>query len=86
MKYVADDIVVHFLANRVIWGMTVKDVDVLISNFTSEIYIFLTRGIGDKERSHYGESFKEHTERSIKPEPKENIFQKMGGMLVGGKK
>ena len=81
MKFISSDIVLHFMAHRIAWGVSVEDIDELIGTSINIIDLFLTRGLYDKERSHYGEGFVERTTRDIRPTDKPNIFSKTGDAL-----
>jgi hypothetical protein len=83
MKFISNDIVLHFVANRSDWGITIADVDILISTSTNLIDQFLSRSIGDGERKGYGESYKETTNKEIKRDDKPSTLQKMASYLGG---
>lgn len=83
MRFIGNDIVCHFISKRSDWNMTLSDCDILISNVYNLISLFLSRGLFNEERKGYGESYKEHTNREIKPENKPNVFSKVGGFLSG---
>lgn len=83
MKFIANDVTCHFIAKRTDWDCSIKDCDILISNTINLFDLFLTRTLFNEERKGYGESYKEETRRDIKPEVKQNVFQKVGGFLQG---
>lgn len=83
MKNIANDVTCHFIAKRADWDCSIKDCDILISNTVNLFDLFLTRTLFNEERKGYGESYKEETRRDIKPEVKQNVFQKVGGFLQG---
>lgn len=81
MCFIGNDVVCHFIAKRRDWNVSLSDCDILISNAINIIGLFLTRTLFNEERKGYGESYKETTHRDIKPEVKNNVFQKAGGWL-----
>ena len=83
MRFISNDITMHFIANRKDWGITIKDVDTLISNTINLVDLFLTRTLYNEERKSYGESYKETYHKDVKPQRDENVFQKVGNYLVG---
>lgn len=85
MKFISNDIVLHFIANRSNWGISLADVDILISTSVNLIDQFLSRSIGDGERKGYGETYKETTNKEIKTAEKPTSLQKIGNYLAGGR-
>jgi len=85
MQYISNDITMHFLAKRSDWGVSINDVDELISTTINLIDLFLTRTLFNEERKSYGESYKETTNREVKPEIRPSILQRVGGFLSGQK-
>lgn len=83
MRFISNDLACHFISKRTHWGCDVNDIDILISNASNIIDLFLTRTLFNEERKSYGESYKETTHKEIKPENKSNIFQKFGTFLQG---
>lgn len=86
MREVANSITMHFHTKREEWGISIKDIDMIINNAIDLIHLFVTRTLGNEERKLYGETYKENTSREFRPEIKPNIFQKIGGFLAGGGK
>ncbi len=83
MRFISNDVACHYISKRGDWEASIKDIDILISNTTNLFDLFLTRTLFNEERKGYGESYKEETRRDIKPEVKQNVFQKVGGFLQG---
>lgn len=83
MRFIGNDVTAHFIAKRKDWGATINDIDILISNTINLFDLFLTRTLDNEERRGYGESYKENTNRDIKPEVKPNVFQKVANTLAG---
>ena len=65
MNFISGDFLVNFWSKRDKWGLKRDNVNPLIYFLSHQIDLFLSRTIGDLERSHYGESFKET--REVKP-------------------
>lgn len=65
MNFISGDLTVLFWSKRDKWNLDRDNVNGLIQFLSHQIDIFLTRTIGDAERKHYGESFKET--REVKP-------------------
>jgi len=86
MRYVSTDLICHYISNRKDWGMSIRNIDKVISTSIHEIHIFLTRTLFNEERKLYGESFKETTSVEKRPENKASVWQKMGSFLGGGNK
>lgn len=83
MKFISNDVTCHFISKRKDWDCTITDIDILISNTVNLFDLFLTRTLFNEERIRYGESYKEETKRELKPEQKQNVFQKVGSILQG---
>lgn len=81
MRHISSDIIMHFLAHREEWGVKMNDSDELVATLVNLFDLFLTRGLDDKERTHYGEGFVERTHRDIRPQAKSNIFQRAGDAI-----
>jgi len=84
MRFISNDVTVHFMNKRKNWEVKIEDIDILISNTINLIDLFLTRTLYNKERELYGVTFKDTTNREIKPMDRPNIFQKVGSFLTGG--
>jgi len=65
MLHISNDLTVYFWGKQSDWKLDINHVNSLIQFLSHEISIFLSRTIGDAERTHYGESFKET--REVKP-------------------
>lgn len=65
MNFISGDLTVLFWSKRDKWNLDRDNVNPLIQFLSHQIDVFLTRTIGDAERRHYGESFKET--REVKP-------------------
>jgi len=83
MRYVSNDLTVHFMTQRENWGVSIDMIDALISTSINIIDIFLTRTLYNKERESYNEGYKETHHKESKPEQKPNVFQRVGGLLGG---
>lgn len=83
MRIISDDITIHFVANREDWGITIKDVDILIRNAIQLIDLFLTRTLFNKERDSYTEGFKETRHTESKPKEKKGVFESMKNFVWG---
>ena len=80
MFNISMDLTVYFWGKQEDWKLDRNHVNALIQFISHEISIFLSRTIGDAERMHYGESFKET--REVKPvvsEKKNFLSNFMGG-------
>jgi len=74
MYNISTDFSVVFWSKRDKWNLKRDNVNPLIYFLSHQIDIFLSRTIGDAERMHYGESFKET--REVKP-----VVQEKGNFL-----
>lgn len=81
MRYISNDITVHFITKRQDWDIKLTDTDLIISNTINIVDLFLTRTLFNEERRAYGETYKETTNRELKTQEKPNIFQRVGGAL-----
>lgn len=81
MRHISSDIILHFTAHREEWAVSMNDLDELIGTIVNLVDLFLTRGLDDKERTHYGEGFVERTHRDIRAQNKPNIFQRAGDAI-----
>jgi len=83
MRFISDDLTVYFWTKQEDWGLSIDYVNPIILFLSTQIDLFLSRTIGDLERSHYGESFKET--REVKPmvHEKKNFLSNIGGMFRG---
>jgi len=81
MLNISMDLTVYFWGKQSDWKLNINHVNSLIQFLSHEISIFLSRTIGDAERTHYGESFKET--REVKPmvHEKKNF---LSNILPGG--
>lgn len=86
LKIISNNLCCHFISNRIAWGISLQNIDILITYTTELIDMFYTRTLMDKERSHYGEGFKDTTHREFRPQEKTGAFQKFAHFLSGGKK
>jgi len=84
MRFISMDLTLHFIANRKNWGISLDDTDILISNATNLIELFLSRTLFNEERKGYGESYKETTTKNITAAEKTNSLQKVANFLTGG--
>lgn len=85
MISISQDITKHFIENRVNWGITLSDCDVMISNFINLIDLILTRPLENEERKGYGETYKDTTTREVRAQDKPNIFQRVGTWFGGNR-
>lgn len=83
MRSISDDLTVYFWSLQEDWRLNRNHVNPLILFLSTQIQLFLSRTIGDLERMHYGESFKET--REVKPmvSEKKNF---LSGFLPGLKR
>lgn len=70
MRFISDEMTLNFWSKRHKWDLAVDDVNPLIQRLSNLIFLFLSRTVGDKERMHYSESYKEETRREVRPEAK----------------
>ena len=84
LRSVSNNLTMHFHTKREEWGILKSDIDSIISNAIDLVHMFLTRPLDNEERKLYGETYKESTSREIRPEQRQNLFQKLGGFLTGG--
>lgn len=83
MRFISIDVTTHFIAKRKDWNVSIGDIDILISNTVNLIDLFLTRTLFNEERKLYGVSYKETTNRDIKPVERKSMFQSIGSFLSG---
>ena len=81
MRYISNDIVLHFVSKRKDWGMSLRNCDILISTLINLIDLFLTRPLFNEERKGYGEAYKETTHHETRPIQKIPMWQKAAGFL-----
>ena len=60
MLFVAQDVTQHFTCMRKDWGLSINQLDILISRVVNIIDSFLRRALYNKERESYGETYKEN--------------------------
>lgn len=77
MKGISDDLTVYLWSMQEDWKLNRNHVNPLILFLSNQMYLFLSRTVGDLERMHYGESFKET--REVKPmvQEKKNFLSNM---------
>ena len=85
MRFIANDLTMHFISNKETWGLSLDDTDILISNAINLIELFLSRTLFNEERKGYGESYKETTTKNITEAQKSNSLQKVANFLAGGR-
>lgn len=83
MNAYADDITLHFIANREKWGIFIGDCDILISTTIGQLELFLSRALYNKEREGYTDGYKEVVDRKIQPMQKPSMVQRAGSFLTG---
>ncbi len=83
MRHVSNDLTMHFMTMRREWDVKLNDIDSIIAGAINLIELFLTRTIFNEERKGYGESFKETTNREVRPKDRMSIMQKLGSFMAG---
>ena len=76
MNFIGGDLIVLCWSKREKWDLSRDNVNPLIYFLVHQIDLFLTRTIGDAERHHYGESFKETRELKPMVQEKRNILDR----------
>jgi len=69
MLFVSQDVTQHFCCRRKDWGLSISQLDILISRVVNQIDGFLRRALFNKEREGYGETFKESYNRNTSSTP-----------------
>jgi len=82
MRSISSDVIIHFIAHRVEWGMTIDDIDEIIGTTINLIDLFLTRTLFNKEREGYGESYRETVNRDIRPAAKPGLITRTGDAIA----
>lgn len=72
MLHISQDVTQHFVCKRKDWGLTITQVDILISRVVNIDEGFLRRALYNKERESYGETYKENYNRNTAESPDKN--------------
>lgn len=76
MNFIGGDLIVLCWSKREKWDLARDNVNPIIYFIVHQIDLFLTRTIGDAERRHYGETYKESRELKPMVQEKRNILDR----------